>query len=133
MIRSASSSPFYQSWLEQQATDLATARDAVLDKDFDKLAAVSEHNCLKMHSMMWASRPPIVYWNSATLSCMETIRTLQKEGRAVFFTIDAGPQLKAVCLPDEVDAVRSALDACKGVQRSMVSGLGAGARLLESR
>ncbi len=133
MMRSASSSPFYSSWVRQQATDLTTARDAVMGKDFSKLAAVSEHNCLKMHSVMWASRPPIVYWNSATLSCMETIRALQKEGHAVFFTIDAGPQLKAVCLPDETDDVRSALDACKGVERTMVSGLGAGARLLESR
>lgn len=132
-MRSASSSPFYSSWVEQQASDLTTARDAVMEKDFSKLAAVSEHNCLKMHSVMWASRPPIVYWNSATLSCMETIRALQKAGHAVFFTIDAGPQLKAVCLPDETDDVRSALDACKGVERTMVSGLGAGARLLESR
>ncbi len=133
MIRSAESSPFYSRWVGQQAMDIATARDAVLDKDFGKLAAVSEHNCLKMHSVMWASRPPIVYWNSATLACMEVVRQLQSDGHAVFFTIDAGPQLKAVCLPDAADVVRSALDDCSGVERTMVSGLGAGARLLESK
>jgi diphosphomevalonate decarboxylase len=133
MNRSAASSPFYASWLEQQPAELASATDAVLRKDFAQLAAVSEHNCLKMHSVMWASRPPVVYWNSATLSCMEAIRRLQNEGHAVFFTIDAGPQLKAICLPDEVDLVRSTLDACSGVVRTMVSGLGAGARLLDSK
>jgi diphosphomevalonate decarboxylase len=133
MIRSATTSPFYASWLEQQAADLATAKDAVLSKDFAKLAAVAEHNCLKMHSVMWASSPPVVYWNSATLSCMEAVRRLQNEGHAVFFTIDAGPQLKAVCLPDEADRVRSVLDACAGVERTMVSDLGAGARLLDSK
>lgn len=133
MIRSAESSPFYSRWVQQQAMDIATARDAVLDKDFGKLATVSEHNCLKMHSVMWASRPPIVYWNSATLACMEVVRQLQSDGHAVFFTIDAGPQLKAVCLPDAADVVRSALDDCSGVERTMVSGLGAGARLLESK
>lgn len=132
MNRSAASSPFYASWLDQQAADLATARDAVLNRDFAKLSTVSEHNCLKMHSVMWASKPPIVYWNSATLSCMEAIRRLQSEGHAVFFTIDAGPQLKAICLPDEAELVRSTLDACNGVVRTMVSGLGAGARLLDS-
>lgn len=132
MNRSASSSPFYSSWIARQARDLATAREAVLNRDFAQLAAVSEHNCLKMHSIMWTSRPPIVYWNSATLSCMETIRQLQSEGHAVFFTVDAGPQLKAICLPDEVSEVRSALSACRGVERTMVSGLGAGARLLET-
>lgn len=132
MKRSAASSPFYTGWVEQQDADLEAARDAVVNRDFQKLAAVAEHNCLKMHSLMWTSRPPTVYWNSATLQCMETVRQLQHEGHAVFFTIDAGPQLKAVCLPHETDAVRSALDACEGVKRTMLSGLGAGARLLES-
>ena len=133
MIRSAKSSPFYSSWIEQQPSDITTARDAVLQQDFKQLATVSEHNCLKMHSVMWTSRPPIVYWNSATLSCMEAVRSLQADGHAVFFTIDAGPQLKAVCLPDEAEVVRFALDNCAGVVRTMVSGLGAGARLLAGK
>jgi len=133
MNRSAASSPFYSSWLEQQPADLLSARDAVLQKDFSQLAAVAEHNCLKMHSVMWGSRPPVVYWNSATLSCMEAVRRLQDDGHAVFFTIDAGPQLKAICFPDEADLVRSTLDACAGVVRTMVSVLGAGARLLDNK
>jgi len=131
MNRSAETSPFYPAWLERQSDDLATARDAVLRKDFAQLAAVSEHNCLKMHSVMWASRPPVVYWNRATLSCMEAVRRLQSDGHAVFFTIDAGPQLKAICLPDETELVKATLDACVGVIRTMVSGLGAGAMLLD--
>ena len=57
--------------------------------------------------------------------------TLQDEGAAVFFTIDAGPQVKAVCLPGEAEKVRAALDGCSGVLQTMVSGLGPGARLLE--
>lgn len=131
MIRSAETSPFYSSWLEQQATDLVTARDAVCQRDFAKLASVAEHNCLKMHSVMWGSRPPVVYWNQATLACMETIRALQSDGHGVFFTIDAGPQLKAVCLPETGKTVRAALDQTSGVIRTLQSGLGPGARLLE--
>jgi len=132
MNRSAATSPFYSSWIEQQSVDLASAREAVLQRDFAQLAAVSEHNCLKMHSVMWASRPPVVYWNSATLTCMEGIRHLQSAGHAVFFTIDAGPQVKAICLPGETDIVRAALEECDGVIRTMVSRLGPGARLLDS-
>lgn len=131
MNRSADTSPFYSSWLGQQEADLASARDAVLKRDFAQLAALSEHNCLKMHSVMWASRPPVVYWNSATLSCMGAVRRLQSAGHAVFFTIDAGPQLKAFCLPGETGPVLAALEECDGVIRTMVSGLGPGARLLE--
>ncbi|MGB5256050.1 MAG: diphosphomevalonate decarboxylase [Woeseiaceae bacterium] len=125
-------SPFYSSWIENQDEDLAIAREAILAKDFPKLAAVAEHNCLKMHSMMWASRPPIVYWNSATMQCLQSIRRLQRDGLGVFFTIDAGPQVKAICLPGHAAEVRSTLLATDGVQDVMLTGLGGAGRLLDS-
>jgi diphosphomevalonate decarboxylase len=132
MNLSSRTSPFYASWLEHQDHDLAIARQAVEDRDFSTLAAISEHNCLKMHSVMWASRPPVVYWNKATLACMETVRRLQADGIPVFFTIDAGPQVKAVCLPDSAGRVREALRETEGVIDTMESSLGGGARLQEN-
>lgn len=132
MVRCADTSPFYASWVDRQAEDLLAAHAAIRDRDFEKLASVAEHNCLKMHSVMWGARPPIVYWNKATLACMQTVRELQSSGVAVFFTIDAGPQLKAVCTKDAVDAVSDALAATEGVRELMQSSLGAGARLVAS-
>ena len=128
---SSETSPFYSSWIEQQDEDLAIARTAILQRDFAQLGTVAEHNCLKMHSVMWASRPPMVYWNSATMRCMQTVRRLQAEGCRVFFTIDAGPQVKAVCLPEDAEAVRKALTETPGVQEIMLSGLGPAARLVD--
>lgn len=126
---SRNTSPFYGRWVDGQTRDLDLARAAIEERDFDKLAAVSEHNCLKMHSVMWASRPPIVYWNAATLSCMQTIRDLRSQGVGVFFTIDAGPQVKAVCAVSDTQRVREALSSTGGVENVMVSGLGPGAQL----
>lgn len=132
MVRSAATSPFYGSWVDRQDEDLRLAGEAVRDQDFEKLAAVAEHNCLKMHSVMWTSKPPIVYWKDATVNCMEAVRELQRQGQPVFFTIDAGPQVKAVCLPEAADAVLAALSATTGVARVVSSGLGKGARLLSA-
>lgn len=126
---SRKTSPFYTSWIEKQPHDLDVARQAIAARDFSTLGAVAEHNCLKMHSVMWASRPPMVYWTAATLRCLETIRSLQADGCRVFFTIDAGPQVKAVCLPEDADAVRAALTATPGVREIMSTGLGPAARL----
>jgi diphosphomevalonate decarboxylase len=131
MIRGAGTSPFYSNWLERQDEDMRAARHAVVNRQFDALAAVAEHNCMKMHSVMWTSRPAIVYWNAATLSCLEAIRDLQAAGHGVFFTIDAGPQVKAVCLPESTDTVEATLGGIPGVVRTMRSGLGSGARLLD--
>ena len=124
---SRKTSPFFGRWIDQQEGDLTEARDAIATQDFARLASIAEHNCLKMHSVMWASRPPMMYWNSATLASMQAIRELQSQGVAVFFTIDAGPQVKAVCEPEAEARVSSALLATPGVQEVLVSELGNGA------
>jgi diphosphomevalonate decarboxylase len=124
---SRNTSPFYDRWIEQQDADLVEARAAIAGRDFARLASVAEHNCLKMHSVMWGSRPPMIYWNSTTLACMQTIRELQSAGVGVFFTIDAGPQVKAICEPTASAAVEQALAATPGVEQVLVSGLGQGA------
>ena len=130
MNRCAQTSPFYGRWIALQEDDLRVARGAVADRDFDTLAEVSEHNCLKMHSVMWTAKPPIVYWNDTTLLCMEKVRELRAAGIPAFFTIDAGPQVKVVCLRGAVDEVRRVLAAVPGVREVMTSGLGSGAALL---
>jgi diphosphomevalonate decarboxylase len=123
-------SPFYTRWVEEQAADLSLAREAIDARDFAALGTVAEHNCLKMHSLMWTSRPPVVYWNSATLACLSRIRDLQEDGVAVFFTMDAGPQVKAICLPDGEAPVREALSTVDGVQAVHACGVGQGASLV---
>jgi diphosphomevalonate decarboxylase len=127
---SRKTSPFYPQWVAQQETDLATARAAIAERNFARLAAIAEHNCLKMHSVMWASRPPSVYWNAATMRCLQTIRGMQGQGVDVFFTIDAGPQVKAVCDPVAAGEVAAALRSTAGVTEVMTTGLGGGARLV---
>lgn len=129
MTRSAASSPYYKSWVADQPADLTTARNAIAARDFDALAAISEHNCLKMHAAAIAARPPLLYWNGATVDCLQAVQRLRATGVPVFFTIDAGPQVKAVCTPDARPAVEAMLRAQPGVVDVLVSRLGPGAEL----
>ena len=126
MKLSADTSPFYSSWVEDQNDDIKEANSFISKKDFEGLASISEHNCMKMHSIMWTTRPSIVYWNATTIDCMQAIRDLQRNGESVFFTIDAGPQIKAICLPENEEKIAKKLNEIKGVQSIMTSGLGSG-------
>jgi diphosphomevalonate decarboxylase len=126
MKLSADTSPFYSSWVEGQNDDIKEANSFISKKDFEGLASISEHNCMKMHSIMWTTRPSIVYWNATTIDCMQAIRDLQRNGESVFFTIDAGPQIKAICLPENEEKIAKKLNEIKGVQSIMTSGLGSG-------
>lgn len=129
MELSRATSPFYARWVEEQARDLEVALQAIAARDFAALGRIAEHNCLKMHSVMWSSRPALCYWNAATVSCLQAVRSLQADGVDVFFTIDAGPQVKAVCTPSSEPDVKRALAAVDGVHEVLQSGLGEGARL----
>ncbi|MFQ5609013.1 MAG: diphosphomevalonate decarboxylase, partial [Woeseiaceae bacterium] len=55
---SRTSSPFYARWVDEQEQDLSIVRTALAKRDFKRLGEIAEHNCLKMHSVMWTSRPP---------------------------------------------------------------------------
>ena len=129
MARSATSSPYYAAWVSEQPPDLAAARLAIHARDFAALAEVAEHNCLKMHAAAIAARPPLVYWNGATVECLHAVRRLRASGIPVFFTIDAGPQLKAVCAPGARTEVERTLRAVPGVLEVLTSALGPGAEL----
>ncbi len=129
MTRSAHSSPYYSQWVATQPPDLAAARAAIAARDFERLAEVAEHNCLKMHAAALAARPPLLYWNGATVECMRAVRELRATGVPVFFTIDAGPQLKAITTGAARRRVEAALRAVPGVVELLKSALGAGAEL----
>lgn len=132
MERSRSTSPFYPAWVEGGTQDLAIARRAVAERDFAALARVSEHSCLKMHATMLSSTPGLIYWSGATVDCLHRIRSLRdREGMAAFFTVDAGPQVKAVCLPADAERVAEALREIPGVQSVLITGLGQGAHVVQ--
>ncbi len=124
MIQTANTSPFYRSWLSAHSGDMTSAKEAITDKDFQKLAETSEHNCLKMHATMMTSEPAILYWQPATVEIMHEVRALRSLGTPVFFTIDAGAQVKIVCLPSATDAIRQQLETVTGLKRMIVTRLG---------
>jgi diphosphomevalonate decarboxylase len=130
MLLTEESSPYFESWVESSTGDLAEALRAIDTLDFSSLAAVAEQSCLKMHSVALSARPGLVYWNGPTVECIHRIRSLRNGGTPVFFTIDAGPQVKAVCLPEAEHEVAAALAEVPGVVETIRCGLGDGARIV---
>jgi len=130
MTISAATSPYYSTWLAHANTDYDKANNAVANKDFAALAQVTEHSTLKMHAVMQTSEPALLYWNAATINCMQTIQELRRKGVEAFFTMDAGPQVKVVCTPNSAPAVQTALSQQSGVVEIKRVKLGGPARLL---
>lgn len=127
MNNTRATSPYYGNWIEHHDADMVLAAKAIEARDFARLAEVSEHSCLKMHAVMMSSNPGLLYWNAATMACLHEIRTMRATGVEVFFTVDAGPQVKAICSPGVGAAVAQRLQQIDGVSRTITTGLGVGA------
>jgi diphosphomevalonate decarboxylase len=131
MELTARTSPFYAAWLDAVGGDLGAAREAITGRDLAALGAVAERSALRMHATALAADPPILYWNPATIAAIEAVRELRLGGTPAYFTIDAGPHVKALCAAADADAVASALAAAPGVLRTIVTAPGLGARVVE--
>lgn len=129
MERTRQTSPYWQGWLQEQERDLDEARAAVMAKDFFALADVAEHSCFKMHALALSARPKIFYWLPSTVAALQAVAKMRDRGMPVFCTMDAGPQVKAICLPEAASTVAATLAAVPGVLEVMTVGLGAGARI----
>lgn len=129
MELSRRTSPFYEAWTASNDAALTEARSAIGRRDFAALAEISEHSSTAMHAVMLSTRPALIYWNGATVELLHEVRRLrERDGAAVFATVDAGPQVKAVCLPQHAGQVAAALGQVPGVVEVRTVGLGPGAR-----
>lgn len=94
MKRTVETASLYQSWPAQAAQDLEKIHQALNDGSFSQLGAVAEHNAMSMHATMIASWPPLLYWQPDSVAAMQKIWALREAGVEVYFTMDAGPNLK---------------------------------------
>ncbi len=130
MIHTQQTSPLFEPWRSTVDDDIAQARRAIDERDFEKLAVVAERSCLRMHATAIGADPGILYWNPTTVELIHGIRTARKRGLPCFFTIDAGPHVKVFCTPDDEDAVEELLAATAGVLAVLKTRPGQGARCI---
>lgn len=125
-------SPFFTAWLESHDADLEAIRAGIQGRDLRRVGAAAEHNCLKMHAVSLAAQPAILYWTPATVAVIQRVVELRHEGLEAYFTIDAGPQVKVLCLPQQRAAVAHEIGRVPGVQRVLLSEPGCGAQVVEA-
>jgi diphosphomevalonate decarboxylase len=96
----ASSSPLQETRVADAPRRLLSCRNAILEKDFQSLTQVVEQDSDMMHAIMMTSEPPLHFWTGETLQVMAAVRNLRTEGVSVCYTIDAGPNVHCLCLPE---------------------------------
>jgi diphosphomevalonate decarboxylase len=107
MERTKASSSFYSLWPDKVRVDLALIKEAIRAYDFSLLGKTAESNAMNMHAMMLSAWPPISYFQPETIAAMRDIWKLRQEGLEIYFTQDAGPNLKLLFLQQDLLRVKS--------------------------
>ena len=94
MKQTRATSALYRSWPDKATADLTTIRAAILTQDFHQLGQTAENNSLSMHATMIGAWPPIVYWIPESLAVMHRVWEIRNKSVPVYFTMDAGPNVK---------------------------------------
>jgi len=125
----AGSSPLQKARIAQVEQRLKVCRQAILERDFDALAAVMELDSNLMHAVMMTSTPSLFYWQPATLGIMQAVQAWRAGGLPACYTVDAGPNVHIICPQANIEEVQKRLAELPGVQKILTAHAGGPASL----
>ena len=126
----ANTSPLQAARVADAPHRLDLCRQAIIDNDFRSFAEVVELDSTLMHAIMMTSTPPLFYWEPVTIEIMKRVQGWRKEGLAVCYTIDAGPNVHILCLQKDLVETTRLLRSIEGVQQVLVAKPGGPAQLV---
>jgi diphosphomevalonate decarboxylase len=109
-----STSPYYFNWIKESAAVLPDALRALADRDLEALGESARRSYTLMHAAILAARPSMLFWLPATVAVIHACAAMRRRGIGAWETIDAGPQVKVLCVEKDLTAVAEDLRALGG-------------------
>ncbi|MCO5044538.1 MAG: diphosphomevalonate decarboxylase [Verrucomicrobia bacterium] len=109
-------SSLYEAWPIKVSHDIALIKESIETRDFELLGRTAESNALAMHATGLAAWPPVLFWLPESVATMRKIWALRKEGLPLYFTMDAGPNIKMLFTADQLDAITTEFPAVEIVE-----------------
>lgn len=103
MKRARDTSAYFQEWVEQSERDYHQMLAYLKANEFDKVGQLTEANALRMHETNHQAQPAFSYLTEKTYEAMQRVKELCDKGEQCYFTMDAGPNVKVLCLEKDLD------------------------------
>ena len=93
----------FEEWIRQSEQDYKDMLIYLKENDFEKVGVLTEKNALAMHATTKTANPPFSYLTDASYEAMDFVRQLREQGESCYFTMDAGPNVKVLCLEKDLE------------------------------
>lgn len=102
MKRCRETSTNFSDWVVQSAKDYQDMLHFLRENDFKKVGELTERNALFMHETTKTASPSFSYLTKESYQAMDFVRSLRAKGKVCYFTMDAGPNVKVLCLESDL-------------------------------
>ncbi|MCV3763559.1 diphosphomevalonate decarboxylase [Companilactobacillus farciminis] len=126
MENSVKSSPFYSNWVTLVSSEIKEIKQAIAQKDLQKIGEISEHNAMSMHALTLSANPSFTYFAPETIQIIQAIKDLRHEGVFAYATIDAGPNVKIICTKESIQKVQTYIEQQLSNVTTVVANIGRG-------
>ena len=99
----AKTSTYFDEWVKQSEIDFINMKKYLAENDFEKVGTLTEENALRMHKTTETANPSFSYFNEKTYEAMDFVKNLRNNGGKCYFTMDAGPNVKVLCLEEDLE------------------------------
>ena len=96
----------FDEWIRQSEIDFEAMKKYLSEGDFSKVGELTEENALRMHETTKNANPPFTYLTEKSFEAMEYVKELRKQGERCYFTMDAGPNVKVLCLEEDFERLK---------------------------
>ena len=103
MKRCMETSTNFKEWIEESRQDYKDMLGYLAGNDFEHVGQLTERNALAMHATTRTATPAFSYLTEESHKAMDFVRELRAAGHACYFTMDAGPNVKVLCLEEDLD------------------------------
>lgn len=124
-------SPYYDAWVQETKKDIVALKQAIIAKDIDQVGQIAEENAMKMHALNLSASPHFSYFEPDSLRVMNLVEDLRKQGISCYYTLDAGPNVKIICLKQDTPKIKQALTKIVAPEQLLVASPGPGVSLLD--
>ena len=96
----------FDEWIRQSEIDFENMKKYLSEGDFSKVGDLTEENALRMHETTKNANPPFTYLTEKSFEAMEYVKELRKQGERCYFTMDAGSNVKVLCLEEDFERLK---------------------------
>ena len=93
----------FEEWIRQSEQDYEDMLVYLKENDFKKVGELTEKNALAMHATTKTATPSFSYLTDASYEAMDFVRQLREQEESCYFTMDAGPNVKVLCLEEDLE------------------------------